>query len=75
MISMVLGTDMGLHFEELSKFKNLVDSPEFLVGKKSEEDKIFLLSICVHLADLSNPTKNWLTSKKWVVLLYQEFFI
>ena len=39
MISMVLGTDMGLHFEELSKFKNLVDSPEFLVGKKSEEDK------------------------------------
>ena len=73
-VAMVLGTDMGRHFEELNKFKTLVDSPEFLVGTKSEEDKIFLMQIAVYMADLSNPTKPWLTSKKWMFLLYQEFF-
>ena len=73
-VNMVLGTDMGKHFDELAKLKTLVDSTEFLVGSKSDDDKIFLLTIAVHLADLSNPTKRWLVSKKWAILVYEEFF-
>lgn len=72
---MVLGTDMAKHFEKYNKFKSMVSSTEFQTDEWTEDEKIFLISIAVHMADLSNPTKTWLTSLKWGILVYEEFFL
>ena len=74
-VSMVLGTDMAKHFPDLNKMNTLVKSEDFLVNEMSEDDKLFLMSMTVHMADLSNPTKQWLISLKWAILLYEEFFM
>jgi len=52
----------------------LTSDPDFLAAERTEEDRIFLTSAAVHMADLSNPTKTWLISLKWGILVYQEFF-
>ncbi len=67
-VSMVLATDMSKHFDDINRLKTMEVDPS------NEEDKIFLMSIAVHMADLSNPTKQWLISLKWGILVYEEFF-
>ena len=32
------------------------------------------MSIAIHVADVSNPTKPWLISLKWGLMVYDEFF-
>ena len=71
---MVLATDMAKHFPDLNKLNTMVKAEDFLVNTMSEEDKIFFMSMSVHMADLSNPTKEWLIGLKWAILLYEEFF-
>ena len=73
-VSMVLATDMAKHFPDLNKLNTMVKAEDFLVNTMSEEDKIFFMSMSVHMADLSNPTKEWLIGLKWAILLYEEFF-
>lgn len=51
---------MAKHAKDLQQLKLKVSDPEFATSMKKEEDKIFLMSMAVHCADVSNPTKNWL---------------
>jgi len=69
---MVLGTDMAKHMEHTNKLDKMAET--FDKSDHSEDDQIFLLSMAVHLSDLSNPTKDWYVSKRWSILLYEEFF-
>ena len=71
---MVLATDMAKHFDDVNKLKSLGQDDAFMSGAKSEDDKIFMMDITVHMSDLSNPTKDWLLSVKWGLLLFDEFF-
>lgn len=71
-VSMVLGTDMAKHMEHTNKLDSMAET--FDKSDHSEDDQIFLLSMAVHLSDLSNPTKDWYVSKRWSILLYEEFF-
>lgn len=72
---MVLTTDMAKHFEDINKLQALTSDAEFLAAERTEDDRIFLTSAAVHMADLSNPTKSWLISFKWGILVYEEFFL
>ena len=39
-----------------------------------DKDRMVILRSILHAADISNPSKNWKTSKKWSDLVVQEFF-
>lgn len=83
MISLILNTDMTLHFglkaelDDLGKRHHLliesyvpnVSAPVVL----NEKDRLILMKSLLHLADISNPAKNWEISKKWSDLVLMEF--
>ena len=71
MIEFVLATDAALHFTELARFKSRVAADDFSPVK---EDKLSILKMAVHLADISNPAKNFELAYIWTGLLYDEFF-
>lgn len=74
MISMVLATDIGLHFTELSFFKTKMNSKDFLSGKNQGENRQTLLNILLHAADISNPSRPEAVYFTWVPLIMEEFF-
>ena len=59
-IKSVLATDMAKHGEDLDLFWLKLSDPKFHTKKMEENDKLFLMGMAVHCADISNPTKNWL---------------
>mmetsp|Transcript_23384 Transcript_23384/g.20784 ORF Transcript_23384/g.20784 Transcript_23384/m.20784 type:complete len:140 (-) Transcript_23384:196-615(-) len=70
---MIIATDMSLHFEYINKFKALMNEPD--PDFEKEENKTFVMSMCVHVSDLTNPAKNWTESYKWALVVYEEFFV
>jgi len=40
----------------------------------NDKDKLTLLKSILHVADISNPAKPWITSRKWSDLVLEEFF-
>ena len=46
----------------------------FFTKKMEENEKLFLMGMAVHCADISNPTKNWLIQAKWGLMVNEEFF-
>ena len=71
MIDLVLATDNANHNGFLVELKKREASPDFEPGGK---DKKLILSVIIHLADISNPTKPWRLWYKWIDLLFLEFF-
>jgi hypothetical protein len=61
-VTTVLGTDNAVHFEKLHKFKTRKEAADF---DPKGKDKVDLLSMILHSADLSNPTRPLEYSKKW----------
>jgi len=84
-LTAVLGTDMSHHFEQISKTQvflevNGDDIHKFCAGEKNtieclaqEKDRMFLLEICLHCADISNPYKPWNICERWAHLVIEEF--
>lgn len=72
MIDIVLATDSAFHFDEVGKFKSRIASEDFDPTKN--EDKMMVVKMMVHLADISNPCKPFNLSLVWTGLLYAEFF-
>lgn len=71
MVEIVLGTDAALHFSDLAKFKSRITADDF---SADGEDKLAVLKLMVHLADISNPCKPFNLALIWTGLLYDEFF-
>jgi len=71
MIEIVLATDAAHHFNELSKFKSRVGADDFT---PDGDDKLMVIKMMVHLADISNPVKPFKLALIWTGLLYDEFF-
>ena len=71
MIEIVLATDAAHHFNELSKFKSRVGADDFT---PDGDDKLMVIKMMVHLADISNPVKPFNLALTWNGLLYDEFF-
>ena len=71
-IFMVLGTDMAHHFDHLGQFQAQImntsaDMTDIAVRRK-------MLRMCLHCADVSNPTKDFQVYEKWAHLVMEEFY-
>lgn len=64
---MILATDMSFHFSQLKTIKNMISLGETI-------DKPKALSLILHCADISHPSKEWQLHEKWTYSLVQEFF-
>lgn len=71
MIEIVLATDAAHHFNEVAKLKQRISADDF---SPSGEDKLTVIKMMVHLADISNPVKSFDLAFIWTGLLYDEFF-
>eukprot|EP00002_Diphylleia_rotans_P002366 TRINITY_DN11505_c0_g1_i1.p1 TRINITY_DN11505_c0_g1~~TRINITY_DN11505_c0_g1_i1.p1 ORF type:complete len:1471 (+),score=307.50 TRINITY_DN11505_c0_g1_i1:48-4460(+) len=70
-IHSILGTDMARHFEDLSKLNHRLDVKPF--SRDVLEDRIFVSSVILHTADLSNPVRKFSISQMWADNLLHEF--
>mmetsp|Transcript_26026 Transcript_26026/g.51916 ORF Transcript_26026/g.51916 Transcript_26026/m.51916 type:complete len:1410 (-) Transcript_26026:21-4250(-) len=68
----ILATDMSTHFNLLSKFRDAVHTDGGWNPEQSA-DKLLLLSVLLHAADLSNPCRQWESSSEWSRLVSVEF--
>lgn len=73
LIKAVIATDLANHFKVLSKFSNKAKGPATL-KKNQEGDRVLLLEMLLHTADISNPAKPFLLSKKWADKVTEEFY-
>lgn len=84
-LACILGTDMSHHFEQISKTQlflevNGEDTAKFCSGTKDtidileeEKERMFIMEICLHCADISNPYKPFAICSKWADLIVEEF--
>jgi hypothetical protein len=73
LISMILGTDMSGHFDELAKFAAKTKAGGLQVG--SDADTQLILRMVLHCADVSNPAKGPDICIPWAVRVMDEFFM
>ncbi|XP_017946519.1 calcium/calmodulin-dependent 3',5'-cyclic nucleotide phosphodiesterase 1B isoform X1 [Xenopus tropicalis] len=66
-IEMVLATDMSCHFQQVKTMKTSLQQLETI-------DKSKALSLLLHAADISHPTKQWKVHARWTKALMEEFF-
>eukprot|EP00002_Diphylleia_rotans_P020060 TRINITY_DN3887_c0_g1_i3.p1 TRINITY_DN3887_c0_g1~~TRINITY_DN3887_c0_g1_i3.p1 ORF type:complete len:492 (-),score=97.18 TRINITY_DN3887_c0_g1_i3:44-1519(-) len=71
MVHAILGTDMGRHFEDLTKLNHRLDSKP--LSRDAQEDRLLVVSTILHSADLSNPTRQFPISRMWADRLLNEF--
>ncbi|KAG9510483.1 Calcium/calmodulin-dependent 3',5'-cyclic nucleotide phosphodiesterase 1, partial [Fragariocoptes setiger] len=67
-IDMVLATDMSSHFQQIKAMKTILNHSEF------NADKSKVLSLVIHVSDISHPAKKWELHSHWTQLLMKEFF-
>ncbi len=79
----ILGTDMTKHFNHIADFesrlsveKSLEEHPEHLDSASGEQrlDKLIMIEMALHCADISNPVKDISIYKKWVMVVMTEFY-
>ncbi|KAL4655716.1 calcium/calmodulin-dependent 3',5'-cyclic nucleotide phosphodiesterase 1B [Arapaima gigas] len=66
-IEMVLATDMSYHLQQVKTMKACLQQPEGIEKPKA-------LSLLLHTADISHPTKPWRLHSQWTKALMDEFF-
>lgn len=79
MISSILATDMGLHFDYMKKLGDLQEklqdnnSSEGWNGRQLEEHKALACSLIIKCADVSNVARHHDAAVKWMHILVEEF--
>ncbi|KAM8913720.1 dual specificity calcium/calmodulin-dependent 3',5'-cyclic nucleotide phosphodiesterase 1B-like isoform 3-T3 [Spinachia spinachia] len=66
-IEMVLSTDMSSHLLQVKGMKSCLQQQERI-------DKPKALSLLLHTADISHPSKPWALHSRWTTALMEEFF-
>jgi len=84
-LTIILGTDMSHHFEQISKTQlflevNGEDIKEFCGGRKTdiesmkeEKNRLFIMELVLHCSDISNPYKPFAVCEAWALLVVEEF--
>ncbi|XP_058486557.1 dual specificity calcium/calmodulin-dependent 3',5'-cyclic nucleotide phosphodiesterase 1B-like isoform X1 [Solea solea] len=67
-IEMVLSTDMSSHLLQVKAMKSCLQQQERRI------DKPKALSLLLHTADISHPSKPWALHSRWTKSLMEEFF-
>lgn len=70
MISMVLATDMSVHFSLMDEFNAALAA---LPNLADWQDRNLLCRLIVHLADIANPARGFTFAKKWAERVIVEF--
>ncbi|KAH3766324.1 3'5'-cyclic nucleotide phosphodiesterase [Pelomyxa schiedti] len=73
LISLVLATDVSLHFEIVSKFKTLLEDSKCNF-KDNKDHRSQLLCMAMKTADISNVMRPHKQMLRWVKQLTDEFF-
>uniref|UniRef100_A0A087XZ25 Phosphodiesterase n=1 Tax=Poecilia formosa TaxID=48698 RepID=A0A087XZ25_POEFO len=66
-IEMVMSTDMSCHFQQIKTMRNGLTQTNGI-------DKVKVLSLMLHAADISHPAKAWPLHYHWTHSLMEEFF-
>lgn len=66
-IEMVMSTDMSCHFQQIKTMRNSLSQTPSL-------EKVKVLSLVLHAADISHPAKSWPLHYRWTHSLMEEFF-
>ncbi|XP_017284574.1 calcium/calmodulin-dependent 3',5'-cyclic nucleotide phosphodiesterase 1A [Kryptolebias marmoratus] len=66
-IEMVMSTDMSCHFQQIKTMRNTLTQTNGI-------DKVKVLSLMLHAADISHPAKTWPLHYHWTHSLMEEFF-
>lgn len=69
MNSLAMKMDM-LEIRDGVNVEKLIDKD----NSKLSETQQLILNVCVHSSDISNPAKPYVVYKKWVSLVFEEFF-
>lgn len=70
MVDVVLTTDMAVHFDLLSRFKEQIAAQPDISEWK---DRTLLYQLLVHLADIANPSRPFHLARGWAERVIQEF--
>jgi hypothetical protein len=70
--SMVLATDMAVHFDWIGKFKSKISGAG--LNLETKQDRKLLLNMAMKCADINNPTKKLIFCRKWTDMIMREFF-
>lgn len=85
-IGCILATDMARHFEIVGSLQNLISTHDISNGKNAEkiinkqtpvtefESKQFILSACLHAADIGNPGRVITSSEELSNRVMEEFW-
>lgn len=72
-VSLILATDMGKHFELLSRFRARVSSGT-IVDYENEEDRLQVLNLGIKCSDLGHSCKKADLHERWTGLIVEELF-
>lgn len=72
-ISMILATDMGKHFELLSRFRARISSGTE-IDIENEDDRLQVLNLGIKCADLGHSCKRADLHERWTNLIVEELF-
>jgi hypothetical protein len=85
-LSLILGTDMAHHFDQVSKTQLFLevhgeDVKSFYRGAQEsiecfqdDKNRIFIMELILHCSDISNPFKPFHICSQWADLVSKEFF-
>ncbi|KAF4970122.1 hypothetical protein FZEAL_10105 [Fusarium zealandicum] len=79
MISSILATDMGLHFDYMKRLGDVQErlqessSVDGLNGRQLEENRTLACSLLIKCADISNVARSHEIALKWTYILSEEF--
>jgi hypothetical protein len=72
-VSAVLATDMAVHFQMIGELGKKAPVNGGELQCRDEGDRLFLCSILMHAADLSNPYRRFDMTKGWAKRIADEF--
>mmetsp|Transcript_1732 Transcript_1732/g.6019 ORF Transcript_1732/g.6019 Transcript_1732/m.6019 type:complete len:527 (-) Transcript_1732:2013-3593(-) len=72
-VEMVLATDMAYHLDLVNAFKS-IRATKGGFDKDDAKDRLLLLKVVLHCADLSNPTRKGPIADQWSLRVMAEFF-
>ncbi|KAJ3101850.1 cAMP-specific 3',5'-cyclic phosphodiesterase 4D [Phlyctochytrium planicorne] len=72
-IRLIFATDMGKHFEYLTKFKTKISTNGFN-RLEQQESRMTVMEIAMKCADLNNPSKTPDLAGRWCESIMEEFY-
>nr|7D7P_A Chain A, Phosphodiesterase [Salpingoeca rosetta] len=72
-INCILNTDMATHHTKLSKMEEVNRLGGFINLAENNDQRLFVLAVLLHTADLHNPIKPFESNKRWSARLQKEF--